>query len=280
LRLFADRLVAALVAVAFLSNYFMIDEVTARLMTEPLHILLMTGAIFSFLAYLRTTKPIYLLSASGATALDYLGRTNGLFEMAAMMAALICHDAWRLARRNGNVEQGGTPRLTILAASYLGAALIFVLLTTPSWAPRVAHFGNPIYHGYLSNFLWTDTYEKAHTGKPFAEYHFSDYAASHTVGDAIKRGTSGMWTLCSKMPLRVEVVPILYAIGLFGIGVAIVKRQTEFRLLAVFMLLQMLPLAWTVKSGPSFRVPYAAMLPFELVFAAVGLNWLARRLPA
>jgi len=43
--------------------------------------------------------------------------------------------------------------------------------------------------------------------------------------------------------------------------------------LLLFGVAQALPLVWTNLSNPTVRVPYAAAVPFELVFAAIALHF-------
>jgi len=47
----------------------------------------------------------------------------------------------------------------------------------------------------------------------------------------------------------------------------------SLRALLLFGMVQALPLVWTNLSNPTVRVPYAAAVPFELVFAAVALHF-------
>ena len=68
-------------------------------------------------------------------------------------------------------------------------------------------------------------------------------------------------------PLDHLVLPVA------GLGIALWRGPLSHRALALFGGVQALPLIWTNLSNPTVRVPYAATIPFELVFAAIGLQF-------
>lgn len=259
--------IAAIVGILFLVNPFLFEQTTGHFMTEPLHILLMCGVIFPFLGYLESGRAWLLLTAVGMCGLDYLTRPNGLFVLFSLGGALAIYEAaqWARSRRLPSAKKLGL---------YAAAALLFVAVTTPSWLPRWQAFGDPIYHGYLTNYMWVDTYEQGHS---WAKYTWRDYAASHTAGDAVGRAGRGIWNVGFSVPFRVEKFPALYLLALAGVVVAAIRGPASYRVLAIFGVLQLLPLMWTNLSNPNDRVPYFATMPFEFVFAAFFLAWIADR---
>jgi phage tail protein X len=258
------RVVAAGVGLLYLGNGFLFDQVTAHFMTEPLHITLMGGVIFAFLAFLRDNRAWQLLVTAALVGLDYLTRPNGLFVMLAMAGALGLRDAWRVFRMPAAARWGCAGRMIGL---YAAAALVFVIVTIPTWVPRERIFGNPIHHGYLTNYLWVDTYEQGHSDGTFT---WRDYARTHTVGDAVRRAVGGIWNVGASIPFRMELrFPALFLLGLGGFLLALGRGPASFRVLAVFGLVQLLPLMWTNVSNPNDRVPYASTMPLELAFAGL-----------
>lgn len=276
LKLLSSPLIAAATAVFYATNSLIVEEVTGRMMTEPLHILLVILIIFSVVSYLNSRKPAALAMAAGLAGLDYLARPNGLFLMLSMMAVLFIDDC--AGRRHEINSQSW--RLLKHAPKYLAAALIFLLLTTPSWLPRLHYLHQPFSHGYLSNYMWVDTYAEAHTGQAFSSFTWRDYTANHNAADFVLRWCHGFWETFS-LPFRNEKIggirfPLLYLLASAGVAVSIFTRNRTYLTLAAFFLLQMLPLIWTTLSNPTDRVPYASLFPFELFFAAFALDAVRR----
>jgi len=276
LKLFSSPLIAAVTAGFYATNKLIVDEVTGRMMTEPLHILLVLLVIFSLLSYVTSRRPALLAAAAGLAGLDYLARPNGLFLMLSMAAVLFIEEASSRPPGSGSRLR----RLPGCALKYLAAALIFSAVTTPSWLPRLHYLDQPFSHGYLSNFLWVDTYAEAHTGEAFSSFTWRDYAARHNAADFALRWAHGLLETVS-LPFRNERIfgirlPLLYLLAASGLAVAAVTRNRTYLTLAAFLLVQMLPLIWTTLSNPTDRVPYASLFPFELVFAAFALDFLRR----
>lgn len=264
--------VAAAAGILYLATPFLFAQTTGHFMTEPLHILLMCAVIFAFLAYLEEGRAWQLLVAAGAAGFDYLTRPNGLFVMLSLCGALAVAEAARCfaARKIPSAVEAGRK-----AGLYAAAALLFIVVTIPSWAPRLHAFGNPVYHGYLSNYLWVDSYALGHTP---AKYGWRDYVETHSVGDAIQRGLHGLWNVGFSIPFRMELkFPALFLLALAGVLLAALRGPSSYRVLAIFGILQLLPLMWTNVSNPNVRVPYAAAMPFEIVFAAFCLSAFAER---
>ncbi len=276
LKLFSSPLIAAVTTVFYATNKLIVEEVTGRMMTEPLHVLLVILVIFSFISYITSRRPAMLAAAAGLAGLDYLARPNGLFLMLSMTAVLFVEEL--STRQCGTVPR--TRRLPGCLIKFLAATLIFLVLATPSWLPRLHYLHQPFSHGYLSNFMWVDTYAEAHTGEAFSSFTWRDYAARHNAADFMLRWSHGFLETFS-LPFRNERIfgirfPLLYLLAAAGVAVSAFTRNRTYLTLAAFFLLQMLPLIWTTLSNPTDRVPYASLLPFELVFAAFALDFLRR----
>lgn len=267
---FRSRLAAALVGVLFLIYPFVREQTTDRLLSEPLHLLLMFGIVFSALDWLERRRPPSLLLAFGLAGLDYLDRANGLFVMAAMLGALGLNELLRPPREllaNRGRELGR------IAAIFGAAVAVFVIVSAPSWVPRLHYFGNPIHHGYLANYMWVDTYEEGHVGQRFAAYSARDYFARHDLGDVLARWWHGIWNCGVAIPWGSEnYFPLLYLLALVGLAATLLKGPRSFRIILLFGVVQMLPLIWTNISNPNVRLPLAAMLPFETFLAAYGVT--------
>lgn len=264
LHLQRSPVVAAIVGTLYLCDKFLFAEVTRHFLTEPLHILLMIGIIYTVLLWLRERKAWQLPAAATLIGLDYLVRPNGLFVALSLAAALGLREVLRALR----TRDFRTPlrQWPVYAAS----VLLFALVTIPSWLPRLREYGSPFYHGYLSNYLWVDSYAEGHQGQRFAKYTWRDYTSTHTLGDAISRTAHGIGNVCFTIPWNVNPkLHALFLLAVVGALLALARGPSEYRWLLLFGAIQLLPLIWTNLSNPTMRVPYAATLPFELFFAAL-----------
>jgi 4-amino-4-deoxy-L-arabinose transferase-like glycosyltransferase len=272
---------AALASLAFIANPFMIDKISCRLMTEPVHALCLVLLILCFLAYAVRWKSRYLLGAAAAAGLDYLARTNGLFIIAATLALLALWDLGRLVAPKR--DESPRPRWSVLLLSYLGAVVIVAVVTIPTWLPRYHYFKDPFHHGYLSNFMWVDSYEEGHTGQAVSEFTWKDYVKKHGLHDFFHRWGEGFYRVYYDIPRHAEHLRYLYFLAALGLVLAFVKRRPEYCLLAGFMFIQLLPVVWTSPNTPGPRVAYGTLFPFELFFCAltlaIFLPFLAARFP-
>ena len=113
-----------------------------------------------------------------------------------------------------------------LLGRYALAVFIFVVLAVPSWVPRMIVFDDPVYHGYLSNYLWVDTYEEGHINEPI--YGPGDYFSSHDLGDVLDRITRGLvhvfwfWGAPGNYGVNGGT---LYLIGMLGLVAAVLTRR-------------------------------------------------------
>ncbi|CAN5604536.1 hypothetical protein BH09VER1_BH09VER1_21000 [soil metagenome] len=271
--LFPQRWIAAAVGLLYMGNSFLGAQITRHLLTEPLHILLMMLVILSFYAFLKNGRAWTLYLAVLAGGLDYLARPNGLLVTASFFGALVCGDLWLIVTRRNEIDAGIILRRVGL---YAGCVLLFAVVTMPSWVPRQRIFGNPIYAGYLNNYLWVDTYKEGHVGENGPRYHLKDYLATHSAGDFVMRWGKGIWNVVFDIPWRTEDrKPVLYLCAWGGVLLAAFRGPPACRIILLFGVVQLLPLIWTNMSNPNLRVPYASTLPFELFFAAVFFAWLA-----
>jgi len=275
LRLGHHRFIAAFVGGLYLVNPMLHAVTSKHLMTEPLHILLMLVVIFTLLEWLRTGRAWAFLLLCAAVGLDYLTRPNGLFVMAALLGTLLAADVVNFMLRRPLLAPEGIWGKSFL---YAGGLFLFILVTVPSWLPRLEVYGDPIHHGYLSNYMWVDSYAKGHVGQAYATYHLADYTRTHTAADALRRMATGVWEVAFAIPLRTEgTTSILCLFACAGVMLAMVRGPREMRILVLMGAVQLLPLMWTYVANPNHRVPYAATFPFELVIAAFSLTWLTQR---
>jgi hypothetical protein len=270
LHLQRSPVIAAVVGTLYLRDKFLFAEVTRHFLTEPLHILLMIGIIHTVLLWLRERKAWQLPAAAALIGLDYLVRPNGLFVAISLAAVLGLREVFHvLLDRDFRAPLRQWP-------VYAASVLLFALVTVPSWLPRLRDYGSPFYHGYLSNYLWVDSYAEGHQGQRFAKYTWRDYTSTHTLGDAVQRTAHGVWNVCFAIPWTVnDKLHALFLLAVAGTLLALARGPSEYRWLLLFGAIQLLPLIWTNLPNPTMRVPYAATLPFELFFAALSLAFVA-----
>jgi 4-amino-4-deoxy-L-arabinose transferase-like glycosyltransferase len=274
LRLFEKRLVASVIALGLAANPFLDRQVTARLLTEPLHLFLTVCAIMTFLQYIHSRERKWLFACAGLAGLDYLTRPNGLFMAVTAIGTLglsdvISHFAKGPARSPFHVWLFKT------TANYAAAIAVFLVFSAPSWIPRLIYFGSPFHHGYLENYMWVDVYREGHVGESYASFTWHDYVAHHHLRDVISRIIHGLRNVYFRIPIMMERVPILFLLSIGGVFVAFRRASAEYRFLCLFLFLQLLPLVWTNLSNPTARVPYGSTLPFELFLAALFVAWLS-----
>jgi hypothetical protein len=275
LRLFSNPIAASVVALGLAANPFLDREVTARLLTEPLHLFLTICAIMTFLQYFRIRGRKWLFACAGLAGLDYLTRPNGLFMAATAIGTLGLSDVLFYFTKSRAPRLPLRDWLLKTAGSYAGAAAIFLAVCSPSWVPRLIYFGSPFHHGYLENYMWVDVYREGHVGESYASFTWRDYFAHHHLHDVISRIIHGLRNVYFRIPIMMERVPILFLLSIGGVFVAFQKASAEYRFLCLFLFLQLLPLVWTNLSNPTARVPYGSTLPFELFLAALFLAWLS-----
>jgi hypothetical protein len=273
LRLFQNRIAAGTVALALAANPFLDRQITARLLTEPLHLLLTICAIAAFLRYLQLNDGRWIYLCATFLGLDYLTRPNGLFMAVTALGTLGLADLIRY-RDNPGSRPPFAVWLRSMIGIYLAAVLIFLVVSSASWIPRLIYYQSPFHHGYLENYMWVDTYAQAHVGSSYATYTWKDYLRTHTFSDAVSRLFHGLRNVYLRVPLTMERVPILFLLSIGGIYCAFRKATAEYRYLFLFLFLQMMPLVWTNLANPSARVPYGSTLPFELFFSGLFVSWL------
>jgi hypothetical protein len=272
LALSRQRLVAILCALALAANPFIDRQITTRLLTEPLHLLMTICAIFTFLRYLQRKDSRWLFGCSGFLGLDYLTRPNGLFMGAAAIGTMALSDL--VAYPSAVHDRPPWFRFVVkFAGTYLLAAAVFLGVSAPSWIPRLIYYGDPFHHGYIENYMWVDTYKEAHVGESYATYKWSDYIAHHHLRGVISRVIHGLRDVYFRIPVSMERVPLLFLFSIGGVWIAFRIPTREYRFLFLFLVLQMIPLVWTNLSNPTARVPYGSLLPFELFFAGLFLDW-------
>ena len=259
-------------ALAYASSDFILRNISSRILTEPVFAFAALLVVLFALQYMQRNRAAYLCLAAAAAGLAYLTRPNGLFLMAAMWATLLAHD---LLQRYLTVSSGaGGAKAAFrsraldgrnLIGRFGAAALIFAIVATPSWVPRALHYGDPAYHGYLSNYLWVDTYQEGHVSEP--KYGPRDYFRTHDFRDVVIRVGAGLEHVYWTVPIKLGWV--LYYLALIGMVGALVSLRPSYLFLILFMLIQSMPLIWTAISNPNLRVHYGGIFPFLLVFVMI-----------
>ena len=278
-RFFRSPTIAAISALCVAGNRFMWRIAGERLLTEPLYVLFLVWVIIAFLQYLREGKNFWLLLGSVSLGLACLTRPNALFAAAACFAVLLLAEIM-MSSRLGEQHPSFLRKGLRLLPKYLCAVLLLIVITIPSWLPRLVYFKDPLYSGYLTNFLWVDTYHLAHDFGERASYTWHDYAANHNLLDMISRLVYGFCNVCIILPIGAEKLPVLYVLSVAGVWTALKTGPGEFRFLLLFFFIQLLPLIWTNLPNPNTRVPYGSTFPFEPFFAACFLALFPAKLDA
>jgi hypothetical protein len=194
-----------------------------------------------------------------------LTRPNGFTLMASIWGVMLTSEIL-LQARAGDWRSLDPMRLRGVAVRFGIAGLIFVATTAPSWAPRLAYYGNPIHHGVVSNSMWVDTWEelRAHKYEPLGP---SDYFANHGLSDVADRFLFAFEFVYLTAPQ--EYAPKMQLLAAAGLLVAVARRRRRDLVLVGIMVLTLLPITWTSPSMPFYRLAYGAQLAFVLLLSAI-----------
>jgi hypothetical protein len=274
-QLFSSPMIGALTALLYTRNDFAFDYITDRIMTEPLYALCSFVALALALLFVERGRARNLYLASFAVGLAYLTRPNGFLLMVALWGVLLASEILVLARGQG-WRHPDLHRLREIAGCFSIAALIFVATTVPSWAPRLAYYGNPLHHGVVSNSMWVDTWEELRANKyePLGPSH---YFANHGFSDVVKRFLYGLEFVYVTAPR--ELTPKIHLLAAAGLVVAVLRRRRRDLVLVGIMVITLMPITWTSLPMPFARIAYGAQIAFVLLFSAILLE-LARDLTA
>lgn len=267
-----SSMAALLAAVVVYDVHFLFGIATGRLLTEPLYVAVALAAVGSSLCYLARPRNASLFGVAVFSGLAYLVRVNGLF-LAIALAAVVVVDGLRRRRAAPAVHAQDAPRVPF--AAHAVAIALFVLFTTPSWLPRAIYAGNPVYHGYLANFLWVDDYARAHQPGP-PRYSLETYMAEHGAVDAASRLAWGMQHVFWETP-RQKFGTVVSVALLAAVVILVLLGDTPGMLLTVAGVVQAMPLAWTAVADPAHRLPATALLPFAAFVIAAATAALLRR---
>jgi hypothetical protein len=254
----------------YMSSKFVVESVTFYYLTEVTFTLFSVLSLMFLAQYILSQKR-YLLYISYATlGLSYLTRPNGLFLSLAVTVSLGTVIVFKsispnVLRKydNSNKEQSGILQQLL---PIVFSILLFIVVTIPSWLPRVIVWQNPIYHGYLPNYMWVDSYEVGHVGGP-PIYGPDDYFSTHNLVDVGKRIAYGVFHSYCFVPI--VYVLEAYPLAIAGFVLALIRREELWCIIGLTMVLAMAPLVWTALSNPSYRVHFGGLFPFYLVFAGV-----------
>ncbi len=208
----------------------------------------------------------HLLVPSFLFPLALLWLTTFTYDLYVQYTAGTSQNAW-LTRA---VCSGFSETTKLIFKRYLLVALMFTVWTVPSWLPRAIEFGDPLYHGYLANYMWVDSYEAGHVGGP-PRYTFWDYVNSHDFGDVVYRTAFGIMDVFWRVPDSYGTSGVaFYLVALLGLVFSMLSYRLTYLAIAGFMLLQALPIVWTALSNGNGRVAYSALFPFLLVYVMVS----------
>ncbi len=271
-KLYADNMAALFAAALLLFNNFTFFNVKFGLLTEGMFIACIIAAIYSFLSYLKSFQTVHLLALGAICGIAQGVRPNGFFLYGAFLAVVLARLAF--LKNNGQNDFPGAKKLLTGVLTSCGAFLLFSL---PSWGPRVYFFGDPLYHSYLTNFLWEDSYDLAHDAD--LVFTMQDYIDLHTLGDMLSRFLLGLKKSYFSYPLDYMGVHTWLAM-VIGFAVALWQKNKDMLLLAAALFIVMAPIVWTVISNPTPRIGFAFTLPFAAFLGANGLAFLRLRLNA
>lgn len=248
------------------SDPFLRGYITTRLWAEPLFLMLAFGANMLFLFYIEGKKDRHLYGAAALAGLAYLARPNGLFLILAMLLILPGYELWLAMRqrsKNAQIYKEIIRKYSIFAG-------IIVIITLPSWLPRLVYTGNPVYHDYLPNFMWVDTYAEGHIQGP-PRYGMQDYFADHDLGDVVNRFQFGLEKVFYADTIVAHRWPysILIVVGLL---ITCASLKPPYLLLTTLMFLQSLPIVWTYMANQTLRIPYVGLFPFAIIYLAAFVS--------
>ena len=235
------------------SNEFLIRNASEALLTEPLYILMVLAVLVAAIAYAKSPDRKVILLFSGFCALAYLSRPNGLFLFLSVLFGLV---VTILIMRNQTV--------TSLTKYIVIAITAFIIISVPSWLPRLIYHSNPMYHEYLPNYLWADTYAEAHVPGP-PRYSLQDYAAGHDLRDVWERVVHGSREVFIRVPSENLPNSIL---AVMGLALTFWFRVKPLWILPIVFFVSLLPIVWTFMSNPTDRIALASQIPFLVLWQA------------
>lgn len=267
-------LAGLLAAMVLYNARFVLDIATDRLLTEPLYVAVAVAAVGACLSYLTRAGAVSLLCAAALGGMAYLVRVNGLFLAVSLAVVMLIADIARANRSSPGLKARELPAHLPLEA-YVAALALFIVVTTPSWLPRMIYTGNPVYHGYLPNYLWVDEYSRAHQPGP-PQFSAATYVEEHSVRDAGERLWYGMRRVFYEVP-RDKYGPVVATALLVAVAIILALRDVPGVLLLYAAVLQAMPLAWTAMANPARRLPATALLPFAALLLAAAAAAMLRR---
>ena len=265
-KLFNSNTAGFLTVLFVISNNFLFRNISTRLLTEPLFVLLSFSVCAALLFYIRKGDSIYLYGASLFAGLSYLSRPNGLFLMLSLSAALFCFEMYKIVKTK-RYQSLPWQKISVKYAVFI---LVFAVTTIPSWMPRTLYHGNPIYHEYLPNYLWADSYKEAHVSGP-PRYTIHDYLADHSPKDMVERLGYGFREVYIDT-LDLDKKPVYRFVVIATLFLVFFLRKEPYIFLTLFMFIQLLPIVWTMLSNPTPRIPYASLLPFVTLYFAFFIS--------
>ncbi len=268
--LYSDSIAALFSSGLILFNRFSIFNSTYQLLTEGMFIACLAAVFYFFLSYFRKLQYRYLVYMAAGCGIAQIIRPNGFFVFGVLVFCILV-DALLSKER---VTRPGEKRHRRLMGVLAACCLLFVVLSAASWAPRVYFFNNPLYHGYLPNFLWADTYDQAHNYK--SVYSFQDYARNHEFEHVVTRIVVGLEKSFLDYPLDYMGWHVWLAMVL-GLVIAVWKKRRDILMFTAAYVLAMAPIVWTVCSNPTPRIGFSLSLPFSAYLGGYALSFFLRQ---
>jgi hypothetical protein len=254
-------------AALYVFNPYFLVHATLPL-SDTLFLMLVAATLALITARPGSPSRRSLFAAGLVAGLSYLARPNGLLFAAALVVAFVLLPIIHPPAR----------RWRTLAAVAL-FAVGFLIAASPSLTARAVYHRDPIYHEYLNNYLWADTYEDAHQPGP-PRFDARNYFQNHTWRENVDRLWEGGALILWRDAAPFD--PLFAAAWLVAIPLALVSGRTQAWTLALLVVLTLVatPLAWSYRTNPTIRVPYFALYPLQLLIIGAGLagigDWLRR----
>ncbi len=260
--IFGNYIVSFACVFAYCSNQFIYKNVTTDFLTEPLFVLLLFLVIINLIKFIRTDENKYLYLLSIISGLTLMLRPNGVILYFSALFSIITYEVY-IKKKIKEYKK------------YAFSFLLFLIASFPVVAPKVYHFGNPFYFGYLSNFMWADTYEEANVFGS-TKYTALNYIKTHSLKDMGKRFLSGQKKVFFNSFKNQN--DFLYPIYALGIVICILIKMIDLKIMTLFMYIQLLPMSWSAQANPTLRIPTAILYPFCFVYFSLFILFFIKSL--
>lgn len=246
---FKSKFIGLVTSVCYLLNHLIWSSISSAFLTEPLFLLFTISSSFLFLDFIKTQKDSRLYILSFLLGLSYLTRPNGLICFVSFYLVIFIFHFFSYKK--------------FFFKKHIYLLLVFIITSSPTTIPRVKYFNNPFYHGYLSNFMWADTYDEASVGGA-PKFSLGSYLKTHSIKDIFVRLKQGHINVYLKsLEQYKDTWRYFY---FFGALILFFKRNCYEKLIILLMYIQLIPILWSNYANPTMRIPVTAILPFCLIY--------------